>query len=97
MGKDIDGTLVQSLPFFMIPWPVINMTPTDPSQIRPEHVREFIMHPLRDKGRKAKEELRRWHPDKFPRVVLSKVREEDKPAVSEAVGMIIRVLTEIRN
>ena len=83
------------------------MTPTDPSQIWPEHIQEFLSHPLREKldvsGRrkttrlKAKDELLRWHSDRSDKVVLSKVREEDKPAVSEAVGMIIRVLTEIRN
>ena len=106
-GVDIDGTEVHLISFSQIPWPVVNMTPTDPSQIWPEHIQEFLSHPLREKldasGRrkttrlKAKDELLRWHSDRSDKVVLSKVREEDKPAVSEAVGMIIRVLTEIRN
>ena len=106
-GVDIDGTKVHLISFSQIPWPVINITPTDPSQIRPEHIQEFLKHPLREKldprgnrkntRSKARDELLRWHSDRFDKVVLSKVCEEDKPAVSEAVGMIICVLTEMRN
>ena len=102
-GLGIDGTKFHLISFSQIPWPVINRTPTDPSQILPEHVQEFLMHPLRNhpdkKGkRKTKRmmaggELLKWHPDKFQSIVLSKVREEDKEAASEAAGMIARVLT----
>ena len=102
-GVDIDGTEVHLISFSQIPWPVINTTPTDPSQILPEYIQEFLMHPLRDKpdtgGKrkttrlKARDELMRWHSDKFTQVVLSKVRGEDKPAASEAAETIARVLT----
>ena len=104
-GLDIDGTKVHLISFSQIPWPVVNMTPTDPSQIRPEHIQEFLMHPLRvgldasGKGRnkrlKARDELMKWHSDKFDQIVLSKVREEDKQAASEVAGMITRVLTDM--
>jgi len=104
-GVDIDGTEVHLISFSQIPWPVINVTPTDLSQIQPEHIQEFVMHPLRENrdtsgkrknGRlKARDELLKWHSDKFDQVVLSKVREEDKPAASEAAGMIARVLTDM--
>jgi len=104
-GVDIDGTKVHLIFFSQIPWPVINMTPTDPSQILPEHIREFLMHPLREKpdpsgkGKnrrlRARDQLMRWHSDKFDQIVLSKVREEDKPAASETAGMIARVLTDM--
>jgi len=103
-GIDIDGTEIHLIYFSQIPWPVVNMTPTDPSQIQPEHIREFLTHRLREKldasGRRngrliAKDELMRWHSDKFDRVVLSKVQEEDKQAASEAAGMIARVLTDM--
>jgi hypothetical protein len=104
-GIDIDGTEIHLILFSQIPWPVVNMTPTDPSQILPEHIQEFFMHPLREKpdasgnGRNrrlmVKEELIRWHSDKFDRVVLSKVQEEHKQAASEVAGMITRVLTDM--
>lgn len=103
-GIDIDGTEIHLIHFSQIPWPVVNMTATDPSQIQPEHIREFLTHRLREKldasGRRngrliAKDELMRWHSDKFDRAVLSKVREEDKQAASEAAGMVARVLTDM--
>ena len=104
-GIDIDGTEVHLIFFSQIPWPVINMTPTDPSQIQPEHIQEFLAHPLREKpnasgnGRdmkaKAKDELKRWHSDQFNRFVLPKVREEDKLAAVEAAEIIAKVLINI--
>ena len=105
-GVDIDGTTKIHLIFFsQIPWPVVNVTPTDPSQIRPEHIQEFFVHPLREKpdasGNRrnkrliARDELMKWHSDRFDQVVLSKVQEEDKQAASEAAGMIARVLTDM--
>ena len=104
-GVDIDGSEVHLISFSQIPWPVINMTPTDPSQIKPEHIKQFLMHPLRErpdstgkrrnKRLRARDELMRWHSDKFDQVLLSKVRKEDKKAATEAAGMIARVLTDM--
>jgi len=104
-GVDVDDTKVHLIPFSQIPWPVINMTPTDPSQIRPEHIWEFLMHPLRDtpdaygkrrdRERKAKDELFKWHPDKFTSIVLPKVHKEDKAAAAAAAGEIAKVLTSV--
>lgn len=106
-GVDTDGAKIHLILFSQIPWPVVNITPTNPSQIRPEHIQEFLTHPLREKyyasekrkttRMKARDELLKWHSDKFDQFVLSKVYEEDKLAVSEAVGMIIRVLTKMLN
>lgn len=104
-GLDIDGTKVHLIFFSQIPWPVINMTPTDPSQLLPERIKQFLIHPLREKPdsrglrktrrSRARDELKRWHSDKFNQIVLSKVREEDRQAASEAAGMVARVLTEM--
>jgi hypothetical protein len=106
-GIDIDGTKVHLISFSQIPWPVINMTPTHPSQIRPEHVQQFLMHPHRvrpnsqgkrkNKKARAMDELRKWHSDKFDQIVLSKVREEDQPAAAAVGGMVARFLTGILN
>ena len=104
-GVDNDGTKIHLIFFDQIPWPVVNMTPTNPRQIQPEHIREFLTHPLREKpdasGRKrtvkakVRDELKRWHSDRFNPTVLSRVCEEDKLAVSEAAGMVVRVLTDM--
>ena len=104
-GIDIDGTRIRLISFSQIPWPVVNMTVTDPSQIRPEQIQQFLMHPLREKpdasGRRrdrnsrARDELKRWHSDRFSQIVLSKVQEEDKQAASEVAGMIARILTDM--
>lgn len=104
-GVDIDGSKIHPVSFSQIPWPVVNMVLTDPSQILPKHIQEFLMHPLREKSdaskkrksmrSRAKDELKKWHSDQFNRIVLSKVREEDKKAASEAGGIIARVLTDM--
>ncbi|KAF9788522.1 hypothetical protein BJ322DRAFT_1019058 [Thelephora terrestris] len=103
-GIDIDGTTkVHLISFSQIPWPVIDMGPgnLEPSTILPDHVVKFFLHPLRGEGKSrksiAKDELRKWHSDKFDRIVLSKVREEDKRAAAEVAGMIARVLTDMKN
>ena len=101
-GVDINGTAVHLIHFSQIPWPVVNMTLTDPSQIQPGPVREFVMHPLRNKPGKNRskkfkvmDELGRWHPDKFNPTVLSRVRKEDRDAVSKAAIEVTSVLTNM--
>lgn len=106
-GVDVNGSKVHRIFFYEIPWPVINMTLTDPSQIRPEHIGEFLVHPDRVKhdahGKRkngkliAKEELKKWHSDKFDSIVLPIVYEEDKAAATEVAGMVARVLTDMLN
>jgi hypothetical protein len=102
-GVELDGSGVRLISFHEIPWPVINMTLNDPSQIRPEHIQEFVMHPLRvdaqgksgSKRMRVRDELLKWHSDKFDSIVLPKVREEHKAAAVKVAGMIARVLTEM--
>lgn len=105
-GTDMDGTQVNLVHFSQIPWPVIDITLTHPSQLQPGHIHEFLKHPLPSKinsqGKRMtkklriKDELLRWHPDKFTQVVLSKVREEDKDAASEVAGIIAGILNGMK-
>lgn len=102
-GVDMDGTEVHRIYFWQIPWPVVNKIPTDPSQISPEDIQQFVLHPLRNrpdvKGKRktkrlrARDELLRWHSDKFHQIVLSKVYEEDRAAASQAAEEVAKVLT----
>ncbi|KAI0000377.1 hypothetical protein BJV77DRAFT_958884 [Russula vinacea] len=64
----------------------------------PEAIREFLLSPAHSPDVVAKDRiraaLRRWHPDKFARV-LSQVVESDKDAVAEGVGIVVRCLNEM--
>ncbi|KAI0305579.1 hypothetical protein B0F90DRAFT_1613513, partial [Multifurca ochricompacta] len=82
--------------FERIPWPVAG-TPLDRTLdvLRPEAIREFLLSPThspdvppKDRIRAA---LRRWHPDKFARV-LTQVMESDRDAVTEGMGIVVRCL-----
>jgi hypothetical protein len=66
--------------------------------LRPEAIREFLLSPAhspevlsKDRIRTA---LRRWHPDKFARL-LGLVVESDKDAVADGVGIVVRCLNEM--
>ncbi|KAI0268687.1 hypothetical protein BC834DRAFT_800662, partial [Gloeopeniophorella convolvens] len=89
--------LHSALAFDRIPWPVMD-PPRHPSELRVEAIRKFLLSsahspdvPPRDRIRAA---LRRWHPDKFTRV-LSLVIESDREAVVEGMGIVARCLNEL--
>ncbi|KAI0281536.1 hypothetical protein BC826DRAFT_874827, partial [Russula brevipes] len=101
--------LLSALTFERIPWPVADLpqsrdgatttpTPTPLDALRSEAIREFLLSPAhspdvapRDRIRAA---LRRWHPDKFGRV-LSQVMESDRDAVAEGMGIVVRCLNDM--
>ncbi len=66
--------------------------------LRPEAIREFLLSPAHSPEVSSKDRiraaLRRWHPDKFARV-LGLVVECDKDAVAEGVGIVVRCLNEM--
>ncbi|KAH9994920.1 hypothetical protein BJV74DRAFT_770149, partial [Russula compacta] len=89
-----------ALTFERIPWPVAEV-PLDRSLdvlLRPDAIRQFLLSPThspdlspRDRIRAA---LRRWHPDKFARV-LSQVMESDRDIVAEGMGIVVRCLNDM--
>ena len=93
------------LTFEQIPWPVAAaVEPLDgrtsnlDELLGPEAIREFLLSPAHSPDVVAKDRiraaLRRWHPDKFARV-LSQVVESDKDAVAEGMGIVVRCLNEM--
>lgn len=101
-GVDNSGSKVGDICFSQMPWPVVDIFPTNPSEIRPGDIEEFITHPLRGQfcggwekttRMKAIDELKKWHPERFNHAVLPMVWEPDRQAVSEAAGIITGVLT----
>ena len=66
--------------------------------LRPEAIREFLLSPAHSPEVSSKDRirtaLRRWHPDKFARL-LGLVVESDKDAVADGVGIVVRCLNEM--
>jgi hypothetical protein len=85
------------LGFEDIPWPT-KSTPTEPSDITPFAIVNLLLSPYHSHKQTRKERLRnaqlRWHPDRFRRL-LNRVKEEDKEAVEEGVGIIARCLNDL--
>ena len=85
------------LKFKTIPWPT-TVAPRNVGEITPDAVTKFILSPAHSEGMSRKERiksaLRRWHPDRFGRV-LSRVEEKDKGAVERGVGIVARCLNEL--
>lgn len=105
-GINADGSAdVLPVSFSQIPWPVIDVIPTHPGQLLPEHIKAFVMHPRRlrpgrqglrlSMSQRATEELSKWTCDQFNLIVLSKVREEDRAATAEAAGIVVAALTSM--
>jgi hypothetical protein len=66
--------------------------------LRPEAIREFLLSPAHSPEVSSKDRirtaLRRWHPDKFARL-LGLVVESDRDAVADGVGIVVRCLNEM--
>jgi len=85
------------LNFKSIPWPT-TLPPRNVGEITPDAISKFIFSPVHSEGTSRKERiknaLRRWHPDRFGRV-LNRVDEKDKGAVERGVGIVARCLNEL--
>jgi hypothetical protein len=92
--------LLNALTFERIPWPVVDapLDRTLDELLRPEAIREFLLSPAHSPDVSPKDRiraaLRRWHPDKFSRV-LGQVMESDRDVVEEGMGIVVRCLNEM--
>jgi hypothetical protein len=90
----------QVLGFGDVPWPVFG-TIESMEDITLQRVGEFVFHAQRDSVHAApqvksiRQELLRWHPDKFQWQVLDKVRQGDRKAVQEVAEKVARILTQL--
>ncbi|KAI0256120.1 hypothetical protein BJV78DRAFT_440410 [Lactifluus subvellereus] len=100
-GYERGWTAIQSngspLKFKSIPWPT-TLPPRDIREITPAVITKFILSPAHSKGIPRKERiksaLRRWHPDRFGRI-LNRVDERDKGAVERGAGIVARCLNDL--
>ncbi|EDR06753.1 uncharacterized protein LACBIDRAFT_294592 [Laccaria bicolor S238N-H82] len=95
---DVGGLLV----FSQLPWPVLHDVYTI-HDLTPERFSEFLFNPQRPgyepktKKERVKNELLRFHPDKYDGKILGKVHVEEHALVKEAVGRVTRFLTTARS
>lgn len=98
-------TMDLTLTFATMPWPLL-APPSSPANITLAAITAFLFHaqrpdpsPSSEKSRRArlKEELLRWHPDKFEHRVLSHVVLADREAVLAGADAVIKVLNELRS
>ncbi|KAF8639009.1 hypothetical protein AX17_001788 [Amanita inopinata Kibby_2008] len=81
------------------PWPMLKK-PRTAEDITSHAIRVYLFgkwYPEDNKSDKdrAKEHIRRWHPDKFNAKYLPKVIEDDRERVMEAAGAVVRGLNDI--
>jgi len=85
------------LSFASIPWPMESQ-PHSPSDITNNDIKEFILSPLHSANKSHKQRLReqllRFHPDRFEGRWLSRVRESDRAEVRDAINTVARYLNE---
>jgi len=74
-----------------IPWPMIKR-PSEPEDINVNGIGAFVLSPhhSQDKSDKdrLKEQLRRWHPDRFETKVLKRVVEGEKDRVRQGAKQV---------
>ncbi|KAH9851397.1 hypothetical protein C2E23DRAFT_733100 [Lenzites betulinus] len=86
----------ESLGFRDIPWPTF-VQPQSLDDITAAKVTRFVLsplHPGETRREKVRNALRRWHPDRFGRV-LARVDDEDRETVEEGVGIVVRCLNSL--
>jgi hypothetical protein len=80
------------------PWPVFKH-PSGPDDVTTPGITAYMLSPLHpaDKSPKdrIKENIRRWHPDRFETQLLTKVKESDRDSVREAAGTVVRTLNDL--
>ncbi|CAE6388096.1 unnamed protein product [Rhizoctonia solani] len=88
----------QPIAFRDIPWPLLR-TPIGPESITPQAVGAFILSPLHSQDKSRKERLRnamlRWHSDKFEGRWMTRIEDDERQKVKDAVGAVARSLTEL--
>ena len=85
------------LKFRSVPWPV-TLPPRSAGEVTSEAVAKFILSHAHSEGVSRKDRiknaLRRWHPDRFGRI-LNRVDVKDRAAVESGVGMVVRCLNDL--
>ncbi|RDB27545.1 hypothetical protein Hypma_003819 [Hypsizygus marmoreus] len=83
------------------PWPMFK-APSSPEDITFAAINAYMQsphYPEKDKARtqkdRLKDQIKRWHPDRFDTKVLPKVIEGERDIVKEGAGSVVRTLNEL--
>ncbi|THH04110.1 hypothetical protein EW145_g5760 [Phellinidium pouzarii] len=91
-------TITTALKFSDIPWPLLE-TPSSSADFTVEKISAFLFHECRTtttKKRIIRDELLRWHPDKFAVRVLGRISDtSERQRVHEAADVVSRILTSL--
>ncbi|KAI0344592.1 hypothetical protein BDW22DRAFT_1301082, partial [Trametopsis cervina] len=85
------------LTFETVPWPML-LPPRVVDDVRPARIAMFVLSAQHSEGQSMKDRvksaLRRWHPDRFSRLLV-RVSEGDREKVEEAAGIVARCLSNL--
>ena len=87
-----------SLTWRSFPWPMMKK-PSEPEDITANGIGALVLstHHSNDKSNRdrLKEQLLRWHPDRFENRWLKKVSEKEQEKVRNGAGQVVRALNEL--
>ncbi|PFH47930.1 hypothetical protein AMATHDRAFT_150937, partial [Amanita thiersii Skay4041] len=93
-------TTFEVLRWDSFPWPLVKK-PKTPEDITTSAIRAYLfsrVHPEKDSKSdkdRVKEQIKKWHPDRFELKYLPKVVEQDREKVKEGAGCVVRGLNDI--
>ncbi|KAH7921170.1 hypothetical protein BV22DRAFT_748473 [Leucogyrophana mollusca] len=80
------------------PWPMFKK-PNGPDDLTSPAITAYMLSPLHSTDKSTKERIRdnirRWHPDRFETQLLPKVKESERDKVREGAGSVVRVLNDL--
>ncbi|KAH8115895.1 hypothetical protein DFH11DRAFT_1506790 [Phellopilus nigrolimitatus] len=84
--------------FSTMPWPVLNQ-PTSTEDLTANAIGAFVLSPAhstdKQNSQRLKDQLLRWHPDRFESKWVPKANDADKEAVRRGAGQVARALNEL--
>lgn len=96
-GLTANESSTDELTFELIPWPQV-VPPKSVDDLKPARIAMFLLSSQHSTSQSKKDRirsaLRRWHPDRFSKI-LARVREEDKAKVEEGAGVVARCLNQL--
>ena len=80
------------------PWPMFKR-PKSPDDLTSPAITAYMLSSVHPQDRATKERIkdniRRWHPDRFNSQLLTKVKESERERVSEGAGSVARILNDL--
>jgi len=80
------------------PWPLFKR-PKSPDDLTSLAITSYMLSSIHPQERATKERIkdniRRWHPDRFNSQLLPKVKESERERVSEGAGLVARILNDL--